>query len=292
MRRILLVALFATLSACATTESAHNPGTGAPPKTAVAKTKTIVLIHGMFLTPLSWEGWKSYFEKAGYNVYAPAWPLHDAPPQEMRAHHPDPKLGQLRLAEVIAEYRNFIDKLPEKPILIGHSMGGLIAQLLLKEHLGIAAVAIDSAPPNGMLSLKLSFLRSNWDVVSPFADEDQALLPTEEDFHYAFSNCLSDKDAAPVREKYATPESRHVGNDSTEAVGEIDCTKKAEPLLVIAGEEDHIIPASLNFKNFEAYADAPSVTDFKMFPGRCHWIIGQTGWEEVAKYTADWLAKH
>jgi pimeloyl-ACP methyl ester carboxylesterase len=289
MRHFLSALLLATLAACTTPDHASQ-GPAVPP--AAAKTKTIVLIHGMFLTPASWAEWKGYFEAAGYKVHAPAWPLHDAPPSQLRASHPDKKLGALELKDVVDSYRTFISQLPEKPILIGHSMGGLITQILLAGGHGVAGVAIDSAPPKGTISLKLSFLRSNWAVISPFADEDEPYLPDPDAFRYAFSECVPENVSAAVYDAFAVPESRRVGNGPTRDIAEIATKQKVAPLLLIAGEEDHIIPASLNYSNYELYEEAPSPTEFKLFRGRCHYIVQQEGWEEVADYVKSWLAKH
>ena len=155
------------------------------------KVPTVVFIHGMFMTPRCWDAWKQRFEQQGFKVLAPAWPLHDGEPAALRARHPDAALGRLTLAEVVDSYAKLIATLDEKPILIGHSMGGLVVQLLLQRGLAAAAVAIDSAPPKGVLSLKWSFLKSNWPVVSPFAKKDQPFLPSVEQFRYAFAHLLS-----------------------------------------------------------------------------------------------------
>lgn len=147
MRRLILLLALLVPAACTTPDHAVS---GPEQAKVAAQSKTIVLIHGMFLTPESWAGWKAYFEAAGYTVHAPAWPLHDAAPKAMRDKHPDAKLGALELKDVLDRYRTFIQALPEKPILIGHSMGGLVTQILLQEKLGVAGVAIDSAPPEGL----------------------------------------------------------------------------------------------------------------------------------------------
>src|SRR5262249_34959702 len=126
--------------------------------------REIVFIHGMFVTPKCWEAWETYFRNRGYQVSSPAWPLHDHPIESLRDRSSEEfrQLGQLTLGEVIESYRRILRAKATKPILIGHSMGGLIAQILLSEGLGAAAVAIDSAPPEGIFVLKWSFLRSNW----------------------------------------------------------------------------------------------------------------------------------
>lgn len=285
----LLATLLAASAACTTPDHAAS---GPEQQGIAAASKTIVLIHGMFLTPASWTEWKRYFEAAGYRVHAPAWPLHDAEPSAMRAAHPDPKLGALELKDVLESYRAFIKQLPEKPVLIGHSMGGLITQLLLEDKLGVAGVAIDSAPPKGLISLRWSFLKSNWAVINPLADETQAYLPDEESFRYAFSDCVPEAESQKIYARFATPESRRVGNAPTTDLAEVRFQEKTAPLLIIAGESDHIIPASLNYANFEKYEEAPSRTEFRQFPGRCHSIVQQDGWEDVADYVKGWLATH
>lgn len=285
----ILTFLFALiqLNACATPDHAYSGV--AKERAPSIQSRTIVLIHGMFLTPTSWAKWKTDFERAGYKVYAPAWPLHDQSPEVMRRQHPDTNLGKLELKDIVEQYRAFIKSLDEKPILIGHSMGGLIVQLLLQEKLAVAGVAIDSAPPEGLISMKFSFLRSNWAVISPFNDVHDPYLPDEDAFHYAFSNCVSEEEGRKIYREFATPESRLVGQAPTTEDAAIDFTAKTAPLLFIGGEEDHIIPASLNYANFRRYKESASVTEFKMFPGRCHWIVGQDGWEEVTQYIKQWL---
>lgn len=112
----------------------------------IAKSKTVVFVHGMFMTPLCWEKWEAHFQAKGYKTLAPAWPLHDSPIEQQRTSHPNPTLGELTLDAVLAHYRQILKGLDEKPILVGHSMGGLIVQILLLEGLGAAGIAIDCTP--------------------------------------------------------------------------------------------------------------------------------------------------
>jgi pimeloyl-ACP methyl ester carboxylesterase len=252
---------------------------------------TVAFIHGMFMTPHCWHGWIERFRGAGFTTSAPAWPLHGETPAAMRAKHPDPALGKLTLDEVVEHLAKEIQKLPEKPVLIGHSMGGLIVQLLLQKGLGTKGVAIDSAPPKGVLALKWSFFKANWAVISPFANKDQPFLPTLEQFRYAFAHTISDDELRAVYDTEVVPESRRVGNAPTTATAKIDFAAARPPLLVIAGELDHIIPAALNRKNHAAYKASAGVTDFHEFPGRTHYTLGQKGWEEVADYVLAWIKK-
>ena len=133
--------------------------------------KTILFIHGMYMTPLCWEHWLDYFQAKGYRCIAPAWPDRDKPVRALRKNHPDPQLGHLTLSRVIEHYASLIHMLEEKPILIGHSMGGLVVQLLLQRYEAIAGVAIDSAPPQGVFTTRQAFLKSNWPHINPFVSQ-------------------------------------------------------------------------------------------------------------------------
>jgi pimeloyl-ACP methyl ester carboxylesterase len=285
--RLATLAMF--LGACSTPGHDINYGNKELKAEPKIHSKTIVLLHGMFVTPESWGGWKTYLEHEGFTVFVPAWPEHRDTTSKLRSKHPDKALGNLRLSELLGFYRDYIGKLNEKPILVGHSMGGLLAQLLLQEGTAVAAVAIDSAPPKGQLSLRGSFLRSNWPVASPFVDENEPVLLNQDQFAYAFLNCVPEPKHSELYTKYLVPESRHVGKDALSEVARINYDIKALPLLFIAGEEDHIIPPSLNYSNFSNYAKAPSLTEFQLFPGRCHWILGQDKWQEVADYIVKWI---
>ena len=251
--------------------------------------KTVVFVHGMYMTPLCWEQWVDRFQSKGYRCLAPAWPGRDQPVEVLRQRHPDPQLGQLTLTGVLAHLTGFIRQLDEKPILIGHSMGGLIVQLLLQRDLAAAAVAIDSAPPFGVLTTKWSFLKSNWPHITPFASQGQPIAMTFERFQYTFVNTLPLAEQRAAYERYVVPESRRVPRESLTA--RIDFKQPHPPLLLIAGSADHIIPASLNKSNTAKYRSSPSVTDFKEFAGRTHFIVGQQGWEEVADYVLGWLSE-
>lgn len=253
----------------------------------MSTTKTIVFIHGLFMNPKGWNSWSAFFEAKAYRCHAPAYPFHEGDPEQLRKHI-DPALGKLTFGEVIAHLAAFIDTLPEKPILIGHSMGGLAVQKLIAMGKGVAGVCIDSAPPKGVFSFKWSFLKANLPTINPLKG-DSVCLPSAEWFQYAFCNTMSLEQTQKEYDAFVVPESRNIPRSSTKNDGAIDFTKPHAPLLFIAGEKDNIIPASLNRKNFEAYTDAGSKRDFKEFPGRTHYICGQENWEEVAEFIGGWL---
>lgn len=249
--------------------------------------REIVFVHGMFMTPKSWEGWSRFFAARGHRCHAPAWPFHDGDPAALRAAAPA-GLGKLTLGEVVASVAKTIEALPEKPVVIGHSMGGLVAQRLVAQGLVKAGVCVDSAAPKGVMALSWSFLKSNLPVVNPFAG-DAPFVMSPEHFQYTFCNTVSLDEARAVHEAFVVPESRNVARSSSGADGAVDFSRPHAPLLFIAGELDHIIPAALNKKNHAAYRDAASRCDYREFPGRTHFICGQQGWEEVATFAAEWI---
>ncbi len=250
--------------------------------------KTIVFIHGLFQNPESWIPWKGYFESRGYSTHAPAYPFHEGKPEDLRKSIP-PGLGRITLGDVIARLAEFIGSLPERPVLIGHSMGGLIAQSLLQKDVAEAAVAVDPAPPKGIFTFKWSFLRANLPTINPLKG-DRPCLPSVRWFHYAFCNTMSMEETKIEYDRFVVPESRNIPRSSTRKDGAVDFKRPHRPLLIIAGEKDHIIPASLVRKNFRAYRDTASTTDFMEFPARTHYICGQKGWEEVAAAILGWLS--
>lgn len=250
--------------------------------------RTIVFIHGLFMNPASWANWVKYYEAKGYKCYTPAYSFHVGRPSDLRKSI-NPELGKLTFGQVIDSLSAFIDKLPEKPILIGHSIGGLAVQKLIEMDKGVAGICIDPAPPKGVFSMKWSFLKANLPTINPLKG-NSACLPSVKWFHYAFCNTMTLEQTGIEYNKFVVPESRNIPRSSTKNDGKIDFRKPHNPLLIIAGEKDHIIPASLNKKNFKAYKDKDSKTDFKEFADRTHYICGQQNWEEVAAYINGWIS--
>ena len=255
------------------------------------KSNTLVFIHGMYMSPLCWEGWVERFTRKFYYCLAPAGPGRDQPVETLRAKDRDKTLGALTLSAVVDHLAAHIQKLDSLPVLIGHSMGGLITQILLQRGLAAAAIALDPAPPQGVFSTRWSFIKSNFPHINPLALQGRPIRMTLERFQYAFVNGLPLAEQRAAYDRYVVPESRRVPADSLTATARIDFKKPGAPLLMIAGGTDNIIPASLVRANYERYDRLDSRTDFKLFPGRTHFIIGQTGWEEVADYVAGWMDK-
>ncbi|MCY1484918.1 Alpha/beta hydrolase family protein [compost metagenome] len=257
------------------------------------KSKTVVFITGAFVSHTGWDQWRAYFESKGYTTLAPAWPQKDAPASTLRDRQPnDTGLANLRYAEVLDHYAKIIQELPEKPILIGHSLGGLTAQLLLQRGIAAAAVAIHSAPPQGVLSFEFSFLKSLWKPLGPFSSTKKTHLMSFKEWQYAFTNGLSYAVQKDAYEKNTIPESRTVLRDTLTSVSRIDFSKPHAPLLFISGNKDHIMPASLNYKNYKKYKNNGSVTNYKEFEGKNHFVLGLPTWKEEADYALNWIQKN
>jgi pimeloyl-ACP methyl ester carboxylesterase len=257
---------------------------------------TIVLIHGLWVNPRSWEGWKQHYEARGYRVLTPAWPGLDREVEELRR---DPAgIAGVGLREVVDHYQNIIRALDRPPIIMGHSFGGAVVQILLDRGLGNVGVAIDSAAVKGVLPLPLSTLRSTWPVLGNPANKNKAVSLTPEQFHYAVTNTLTDSQSAARYERYAVPGSARVlfqgafANFNPRAATRVDFRKRRAPLLFIAGQADHLVPPKVNRANWRLSRRSAAVTDYREFSGRSHFIIGQDGWQEVADYALNWAVEH
>jgi pimeloyl-ACP methyl ester carboxylesterase len=182
---------------------------------------------------------------------------------------------------------------------MGHSFGGLITQILLDRGLGVAGVAIDSAPVKGILLLPFSSIRSAWPALSNPFNYNKAGALTAEQFHYAFGNLLSEAESNAAYERYAVPGPDHLlfqaslANFNPHAATAVDFhNDDRAPLLLIAGGKDHVAPAAVTEANYRLYRGSKAVTDYKEFPDRSHFTIGEKGWEEVADYALDWATEH
>jgi len=260
-------------------------------------TDTVVLIHGLWVTALSWEHWIERYTERGYNVVARGWPGMDVPIEEIRK---DPSfLADLGVTEIVNHFDAIVRGLDRPPILMGHSFGGLIVQILLDRGLGAAGVAIDPAPVKGILQLPLSTLRVSFPALRNPANLHKVSGLTADQFHYAFTNTLSEEEGQAVYERYEVPGPNRVlfqaglANLTPHATTTVDFRNDTRaPLLLIAGGKDHISPASLTRANFELYEKSKAVTSLKEFPERSHFTIGEKGWESVADYALDWSVRN
>lgn len=261
-----------------------------------AGAQTIVLIHGMWMTPLSWEHWSSRYGDRGHRVLAPAWPGLEAEPEELR-RDPAP-LRNLSITAVVDHYDKIIRGLDRPPIIIGHSFGGLYTQLLVDRGLGAAGVTLGTGAPKGVLRLPFSTLRAAWPALGNPANLKKEAPLTAKQFHWCFTNALSREESDAVYQRYYIPGSARpffqagFANFNPKAVTKIDYRNPARPPLLLAtGTEDRICPPSVNRADFEKQRQAPSATESREYPGRCH-FPGQDGWEEVADFVLSWAIEH
>lgn len=262
-----------------------------------ASPDTIVLIHGFWVTPRSWEHWITRFESQGYTVIAPAYPGFEV---EVEALNADPAaVEQLTVAAIMEHLEGVIRALPRPPILIGHSAGGVFVQLLLDKGLGAAGVAINSAPTEGVRVAPLSQLKSAWSVLKHPIDRDRAVSLTPEQWHYAFTNTFSEEQSLALYERYAVPASGSVfwgnvlanfqpGHQDTY----VDYGNDARPpLLFVSGGKDHLMPPSVQRSNAKHYK-SETVTEVVEYEGFAHLLPAQEGWEEIADAAVEWAREH
>ena len=258
----------------------------------------IVLVHGLWVTPRSWENWIDRYRARGHQVLAPAYPGLEV---EVEALNADPSpIEALSEAAVVEHFADVVQELERSSILIGHSFGGLIVQILLDHGFGAAGVAIDSVPPQGVRTLPLSQAKAGFPVLKNPANRHRAVALTPEEFHYAFTNTLSEEESAAVYERYHVPAPGRFVWDGVLAnftPGRHDSyvnfrNDDRAPLLLIAGEEDHLEPLALQSSTAKHYKKSAATTELKTFPGRSHYIIGQPGWEDVADHALSWATEH
>jgi pimeloyl-ACP methyl ester carboxylesterase len=256
---------------------------------------TVVLVHGLFMTALSWENWVARFSDKGYRVIASSWPGMD----DIEVLRRDPSaVENLGIAEIVDHYDAIIRELDEPPIIMGHSFGGAFTEILLDRGLGAAGVAIDAAAVRGIRKLPFSQLKAGFPVLKSPANFHKAVELTPEQFHYAFTNTLSEADSQAAYERYAAPGPGRVlfqgalANLNPHSPAAVDFKRDRAPLLLIAGGADNLVPAVIDRSAADQYAKSGAVTEYKLFPGRSHWTIAEPGWEEVADYALEWAARH
>jgi pimeloyl-ACP methyl ester carboxylesterase len=249
-------------------------------------TDTIVLIHGLWMTPRSWEKWAKRYASRGYKVLAPAWPGLDAEVESLR-RDPTP-LKRLDLAQVVDHYDQLIRGLGGPPIIMGHSTGGSITQILLDRGLGAAGVGVASGTVRGVRDLPLSRLRSSRPVLGNPFNRGKATPLSAKQFHYAFANTLSRERSDEIYERYHVPAANSVLFDLAFASFQRHPTARVDfgkadraPLLFVAFAEDHVVPAKASRHNAEKYDASKAIIAFNAFAGRPH-FPGAPRWEEVA----------
>ncbi|RXK58878.1 alpha/beta hydrolase [Lacibacter luteus] len=256
------------------------------------QSKTIVFVTGAFVTHLGWKPWQDYFESKGYTTYAPSWTNKEGTAKEVRDRKPnDLALARTHLIDVVNNYAKFIESLPEKPIVIGHSLGGLMTQILLNRGLAAAAVVVHSVPPLGVIPYEFSFLKAGWRSLGLFTSLDKTYMMSFETWQYAFTNGMSLQEQKDSYEANTIPESKRAARGGLSLTAKIDFAKPHAPLLFVAGTKDNIIPSTINKRNFNRYKDKNSVTDYKEFAENNHYVLGLHNWQQTAGYIFDWIQK-
>jgi pimeloyl-ACP methyl ester carboxylesterase len=254
-------------------------------------TKDIVFITGAFVSHKGWDEWQSYFRAQGYNTVAPPWPYKDGLAHELRNMQPfDTGLAALTLDKLINFYASIVKSYTDKPIIIGHSLGGLITQILINRDLGAAGVAIHSVAPAGVVPYEWSFLKSTWKALGLLTSMNKTYLMSFKDWQYAFVNGMPLSSQKTAYEENTIPESKRVARGGLTRAANVDFRKPHAPLLFTAGSSDHIIPAHLNKRNFKKYRPSGSIVDYKEFKDRNHFVLGLPTWKEDADYILEWLA--
>jgi pimeloyl-ACP methyl ester carboxylesterase len=253
--------------------------------------KTIVLIHGAWLNARSWEGFKARYEAGGHTVIASDWPYDDRPPAELRANpHPDfPRLGQ---RQIVAHYEGIIRALPEAPILIGHSVGGVFVQHLMNRGLGAAGVVINPAPTPGVPLYPHSIVSALPVFIDPLSWR-KAKTMSRKFFGTRFAQTAPEEEKDALYDRYVVPTPGKVYWDGVINPMRIqwDNPDRA-PMLLIAGGRDLIADAAMTKAIYAKQMQAASPTDLTVYPDRSHWTCMDAGWEEVADHALEWALAH
>jgi pimeloyl-ACP methyl ester carboxylesterase len=247
----------------------------------------VVFIHGLWLLPSSWDRWAAAFEEAGYAAITPGWPDDPETVEEARAN-PDVFAGKT-IGQVAEHSAEIIGKLEKKPAVVGHSFGGLFAQIMAGRGLSAATVAIDPAPFRGVLPLPISALRSALPVLANPLNRGRAVTLTLDQFRYGWANALDGEEAKQLHETFhvAAPGAplfqAAMANLSPLTEAKVDSRNPDRgPLLIISGEKDHTVPWAIANASFKRQKRNEGVTEIQEIPNRGHALTIDSGWREVA----------
>ena len=261
----------------------------------------IVLIHGLWMTPKSWDTWAERFRACGYDVIVPGWPgVDDRDVADIR-EHPEALRG-IGIRQIVDHYDAIIRALPRPPIIMGHSFGGLFTQMLADRGLGAAYVGVTPGQPAGISTLPASTLWTGTPILSNPFGRNGAKPLSKSHFHFTFGNDLDRAASDALWEEFAIPSYNRVffegvaaAFDEKGGASHVDYAKADRaPLLIITGSRDHVVPPAIGraiLRKYEA-AGSPAVVEYREFPGRTHRIVSQDGWEEVADFALGWAESH
>ena len=259
---------------------------------------TIVLIHGFWVTPRSWEEWIAHYENRGFQVLAPAYPGFDV---EVEALNADPSpVAALTIPAIVAHLESVVGGLEQAPILMGHSAGGAFTQVLLDHGYGAAGVAMNSAPTEGVPVVPLSQVKATFPVLRNPANRRKAVRYDFEQWNYAFTNTFPEDQARKLYERYAVPVSGSIVFES--ALANLTPGRQGTwvnyrnderaPLLFVGGSEDNLMPPKVQWSNAAHYKSDKTLTEVVEFGGKPHLLSAAPGWEEIADYVLAWALRN
>ena len=262
--------------------------TGQVERANAAGLTPVMFVHGLFLLPSSWDRWAELFEKAGYVALTPGWPDD---PETVEEGRRKPELFAGKSVGAISDhYADVIGRLKIKPVIIGHSFGGLITQRLAGQGLGVVSVPIDPGPFRGVLPLPLSALKAAFPVIGNPVNRRRSVMLTPEQFRYAFTNAVSEREAADLYAKFPVPGSgiplfqAAFANVNPRTEAKVDSTTPSRgPMLLISGQKDHTVPWAIANASFKKQRRNVAATEIVEMPGRGHSLIIDSGWQEVAE---------
>jgi pimeloyl-ACP methyl ester carboxylesterase len=263
--------------------------------TSPTKPNPVIFIHGLWIHSSAWAPWLELFESNGYTASAPGWPGDSATVEDTRAN-PD-AMNDIGIADIVDHYAEIIGTPEVKPIIVGHSFGGLIAQELLATGHAAAAVALDPAAIKGAKALPFAQLKSAFPVLGNPANRHKAVALTAKQFHYAFGNTLTEEESDALHAAWSIPGAGRPlfeeagANFSRHSAATVDVhVADRGPLLLTSGTEDHVVPLKVTKEVVDLYAKGPSETDFHVFDGRGHSLTIDNRWKDVADVALEWLA--
>jgi pimeloyl-ACP methyl ester carboxylesterase len=256
----------------------------------------VMFIHGLWLLPSSWDRWAAVFEEAGYTSLTPGWP-DDPETVEEAKKHPE-VFANKTIGQVADHYALVIEKLDKKPAVIGHSFGGLLAQMIAGRGLSAATVAIDAAPFRGVLPLPISALRSAKPALENPRNRHRAIPLTFDQFRYAFANAVNEDEAKELFETFAVSApgaplfQAAAANLNPWTEAKVDTENPARgPMLIVSGEKDHTVPRVISNATYKRQQRNEGVTEFIEIANRGHALTIDSGWREVADTALDFVRR-